>query len=123
MPILAKIMDKLFLSLESVSGYHLPFFLIWKRGELTNPGVIAKMTFKAVTGHNGERPREGIFKIFTVFLDWRVLVHLTRMWAPGGAKKISPLANCSKGLKVVRVCGTRLEILKNEKKDVRKQAL
>ena len=61
MPILAKIMDKLFFSLESVSGYHLPFFLIRKRGELTELGVIA--------GHKGERPREEIFKIFTAFLD------------------------------------------------------
>ena len=48
--------------------------------------------------------------------SWRVLIHLTRMWAPGEAKKISPLANCSEGLKVVIVCGTRLEILKMKKR-------
>ena len=37
---LERIMDKFFLNLESVSGYHLPFFLTWKRGELLDPGVI-----------------------------------------------------------------------------------
>ena len=64
----------------------MPFtiFLDLERGELTEPGVIARITFKAVTGHRGERPREVIFKIFTAFLDWSVLVHLTKMCAPGG---------------------------------------
>ena len=85
--------------------------------------MIAKMTLRALTGHSGERPSEGIFKIFTAFRDWRVLVHFTRMSAPGGAKKMSALANCSRGLKDDRVWGTKFEILKNVKKDVRKQAL
>ena len=123
MPSLDRMMDKFFLNLESVSGYHLPFFLTWKRGEFFDPGVIAKMTLRALTGHSGERPSEGILRIFTALRDWRVLVHFTRIWAPGGPKKISALANCSRGLKDERVWGTKFEILKNVKKDVRKQAL
>ena len=100
-----------------------PFFLTWKRGELVEPGVIARMTFKAVTGHSGERPSEGILRILTALRDWRVLIHLTRMWVPGGPKKMSALTSCSRGLKDERVWGTQLEILRNVKKDVRKQAL
>ena len=68
-PNLASMMDKFFLNLESVSGYHLPFFLTWKRGELVEPGVMARMTFKAMTGQRGERPSEGIFRILTAFRD------------------------------------------------------
>ena len=97
-PNLARMMDKVFFNLESVSGYHLPFFLTWKRGELVEPGVIARMTFKAVTGHSGERPSEEILRILTALRDWRVLVHLTRIWAPGGPKNMSALASCSRGL-------------------------
>ena len=69
MPNLASIMDKFFLNLESVSGYHLPFFLTWKRGELVEPGVMASMTLRAVTGHSGERPSDGILRIFTALRD------------------------------------------------------
>ena len=84
---------------------------------------MAKMAFKALTGQRGDLPRDGTLMILTVFLLWRVLLHLMRMWAPGGAKKMSALANCSRGLKEDREWGTRLEILRNEKKDVRKHAL
>ena len=37
MPIIAKTMDKLFLSLESVSGYDLPFFLDLEKREVNRP--------------------------------------------------------------------------------------
>ena len=69
MPNLASMMAKFFLNLESVSGYHLPFFLTWKRGELVEPGVMASMTLRAVTGHSGERPSDGILRIFTALRD------------------------------------------------------
>ena len=51
MPSLAKIIDRFFLSLKSVRGYHLPFFFTWKREEFADPGVMARITFKAETGH------------------------------------------------------------------------
>ena len=82
---------------------------------MSDPGVIAKMTLRALTGHRGDLPNAGILIIFTAFLLWRVLLHLMRIWAPGGAKKISALASCSRGLKVEREWGTKLEILRNEK--------
>ena len=37
-------------------------------------------------------PRDGIFRIFTRFLDWRVLDHLIKICKPGGANMVSPLA-------------------------------
>ena len=86
---------KFFLNLESVSGSHFVDFLIWNKGLFLSPGVMARSVRSALTGQRGEDPNEGILIIFTESRVWRVLDHLIRMWAPGGAKKTSPLASCS----------------------------
>ena len=79
--------------------------------------------FNAATGQRGDAPREGIFKTFILSGDWRVLDHLMMTWAPGGAKMISPLANCLRGSYEEIECGTKFEILRKVKKDRRKEAL
>ena len=78
-PSLAKIMAKFFLSLESVSGHHLVLTLTWNKGELSEPGVMAKMALRALTGQRGDLPRAGTLMILTVSLFWRVLLHLMRI--------------------------------------------
>ena len=55
--------------------------------------------FRADTGHKGDCLREGIFKTLILSRFCRVFDHFTITWAPGGAKIISPLANCFKGSK------------------------
>ena len=71
----------------------------------------------------GESPRDGIFRILIESLFCMVFVHLIKRWIPGVAKKTSPLVICSKGEKARIECGTKLEILKNEKYAVRYKAL
>ena len=78
---------------------------------------------KALTGQMGEAPSAGIFISLTEFFICMVLDHLRRIWAPGGAKKTSPWANCFNGLKVDMVWGTTLDILKKLKNDKRIEAL
>ena len=53
-------------------------------------------------------PREGIFE---GFFD-----HFIVTCKPGWAKIMSPLARWYKGENCLKVCGTKLEILKKEKK-------
>ena len=53
---------------------------------------MASKFLMAVTGHMGFAPNIGIFRIFTVFLDCKVLDHLINMCIPGFAKIMSPLA-------------------------------
>ena len=45
------------------------------------------------------------------------------MWAPGEAKNTLALDKCLMGSKVLRECGTKLDILRKEKKDTRYAAL
>ena len=78
-PSLARIKARFFLSLESVSGNHLVLTLTWNKGELSEPGVMAKMALRALTGQMGDLPRAGTLMILTVSLFWRVLLHLMRI--------------------------------------------
>ena len=84
---------------------------------------MAKRTWRADTGHKGELLMEGIFRILSLFFSCKVLDHFTRTRAPGGAKMISALASCSRGLNLEIAWGTRLDMRRNEKKDNRKAAL
>ena len=82
---------------------------------------MAKSVLRADTGHKVEPPREGILRILTEFLCWKVFDHFMTMCAPRGPKMTSSLASCSKGMNAAMECGTRFEILKKEKYESKKQ--
>ena len=65
---------------------------ILEKGVISRPRVIWSKFLTALIGRIGLAPKDGIFKIFMAFLDWRAFVHLTIIWMPGGAKIISALA-------------------------------
>ena len=78
---------------------------------------------RALTGQIGEEPKDGILMSLNELFIWIVLDHFRRTWAPGGAKNMSPWANCLRELKVDMECGTRLEILRKLKNDNKIAAL
>ena len=76
----------------------------------------------ALTGHKGEAPKDGIFSSLIVSLVCNVLLHLIKKWMPGVAKNTSEYL-CSIAEKLLIECGTRFDILRNEKNAVRYNAL
>ena len=57
--------------------------------------------------------------ILTAFFACIVFDHFKMMCSPGGPKIMSALANCLRGEYEEALCGTRLEMRKNEKNAIR----
>ena len=70
-------------------GTHWDLNFIWNSGLFLPEGEISERFRNAVTRHTGVEGKAGTFNSLTKFLYWRVLLHLIKIWAPGGAKKIS----------------------------------
>ena len=90
-----RILWNAFLRAESVRGNHFEAFLIWKRGELLVPGVMARSVWRAEYGQITDLPNLGIVRSLIVSLDWSVLDHFMRILAWFFVKNMSALESCS----------------------------
>ena len=94
---LDNMVENCFLSLVSDNGTQILPNFTWNKGLLGPGGEDFRRIFRALTGQMGNEPRFGILRILRELFICKVLDHLRIMWAPGGAKMTSPLANCFKG--------------------------
>ena len=74
-------------------------------------------------GHKGLEPRWGRGMVVIDFLSWMVLDHLMSRTAPSPEVRKSPLAKCLVPSNVDTECGSILDNLRKEKKQVRYRAL
>ena len=73
----------------------------------------------ALTGHNGDNGNWGSLIILTAFFPCIVFDHFRTRCSPGGQTMTSALASCFKGEYEEILCGTKLEMRRNEKKAIR----
>ena len=79
-------------------------------------GLLASNVFNAATGQIIVFPSAGMTMVLVSFLSRMVFDHLSKIVAPIGEKKISPLHKCLVTSKLEEVCGSIFEILRKEKK-------